>query len=399
VLTPRNQQRVGGSTTDIWIISEGRNSRFDLSKIDGEKVDGTVREYQISDIGSYLLNPQPIEIEKQLIGCEIHSPQRTITKIIEKLKRLLPGRLRSVWSSHMIPPEVLVSPCKIWIPPLKDKALQTHLFNIYESLRAYDPVSRRLAQLDPHQIAHVIGICKDLGGNLTYLKLQGSIEEKIRYMQNYLSKNVGVLLRKAYIGDGLFEMRGFDFSTYRPDHSHRLIVFERDGKPQCCVLSSNNAIEFRLENDDLLKYLFLLQQALADDIKLISAFENCIQNQAKPVKLFFNQKLEVNYARSPFPKIYRDILNANKIDLNQRNLIRPALNYMQIGISFNFIPQYNGSEENMTTLISVMHDLRALEMLRRKLPQVHNEIKNRVKGSEAGMFYLLDSIEGFNHEE
>jgi hypothetical protein len=53
----------------------------------------------------------------------------------------------------------------------------------------------------------------------------------------------------------------------------------------------------------------------------------------------------------------------------------------------------------MTTLISVLHDLRALEMLRKKLPQVHNEIQNRVKGSEAGMFYLLDSIEGFNHEE
>ncbi|MGD9012374.1 MAG: hypothetical protein PVF62_08255, partial [Desulfobacterales bacterium] len=95
----------------------------------------------------------------------------------------------------------------------------------------------------------------------------------------------------------------------------------------------------------------------------------------------------------------RDILNANKIDTNQRNLIRPALNYMQIGISFNFIPQYAGFEENMTTLISVLHDLRALEMLRKKLPQVHNEIQNRVKGSEAGMFYLLDSIEGLSNDE
>ncbi|MBT8332665.1 MAG: hypothetical protein KJP06_10115 [Deltaproteobacteria bacterium] len=396
---PRNQLQFGGSKTDIWVISEGRSSQLDLSEIDGEKIDGSAREYQISEIGCYLLNPQPIEIEKRLIGCEIHAPQRTTTKIIEKLKRLLPRRLRGVWNSHMIPPEVLVSHCKIWIPPLKDKTFQSHLFHLYESLRAYDPVSRRLSQLDPHKIAHVIGICKDLGGNLTYLKLQGSIEEKLRYMQNYISKNVGVLLRRAYIGDGLFEMRAFDFSMYRPDHSHRLILFERKGKPQCCVFSSDNKVEFRLDNDDLLKYLFLLQQALADDGKLISAFENCIRNQAKPIKLFFNQKLEVNYAKSPFPKIYRDILSANKIDPNQSNLIRPALNYMQIGISFNYIPQYNGFEENMTTLISVLHDLRALEMLRKKLPQVHNEIENRVKGSEAGMYYLLDSIEGFNHEE
>ncbi|MGD2097486.1 MAG: hypothetical protein PVG35_07895 [Desulfobacterales bacterium] len=396
---PKNQHRFGGSRTDIWVISEGRDAQFDLSEIDGGKVSENGREYQISDIGRYLLNPQPIEIEKRLIGCEIHYPQRTTTKIIEKLQRLLPGRLRKVWNSHRIPPEVLVSYCKIWIPPLKDKSLQHHLSHIYESLRAYDAVSRRLSKLDSHQIAHVIGICKDLGGTLTYLKLQGSIEEKLKYMQNHISKDVGVLLRKAYIGDGLFEMRGFDFSAYRADHTHRLMVFERNGKSQCCVLNSNNALEFRLDDDDLLKYLFLLQQALVDDAKLISAFESCILSQAKPIKLFFNQKLEVNYAKSPFPKIYRDILNANKIDLNQSNLIRPALNYMQIGISFNYIPQYNGFEENMTTLISVWHDLRALEMLRRKLPQVHTEIQNRVKGSEAGMFYLLDSIEGFNHEE
>lgn len=396
---PKRQQSDGGSHSDIWIISEGRESQFDLSAIDGGKVDENVRIYQISDIAYYLLNPQPIEIEKQLIGCEIHYPQRTTTKIVERLKRLLPRRLRRIWNSHLIPPEVLVSPCKLWIPPLKDKTLENHLLSIYESLRAYDAIARRLIQVDPRQIAHVIGICKDIGGSLTYLKLQGSVEEKLKYIQNYISKNVGVLLRKAYIGDGLFEMRGFNFGAYRSDHAHRLLVFERNGKSQCCVLSSNHAVEFCLDSVDLLKYMFLLQQTLVEDKKLINAFENCIQNRAKPVKLFFNQKLEVNYAKSPFPKIYRDILNANNINTNQRNLIRPALNYLQIGISFNFVPNYTGSEENMTTLISVLHDLRALEMLRKKLPQVHNEIRNRVKGSEAGMFYLLDSIEGFSNDE
>ncbi len=395
----KNAQPFSGLNTNIWIITEGRDSQFDLSKIDGGKANQNVREYQISDIAYYLLNPQPIEVEKRLIGCEIHYPQRTTTKIVEKLKRLLPRRLRRVWNSHLIPPEVLVSHNKIWIPPLRDKTLESHLFNIYGSLRAYDAVARRLAQIDPYRIAHVIGICKDLGGSLTYLKLQGSIEEKLKYMQNYISKNVGVLLRKAYIGDGLFEMRGFDFRAFRSEQIHRLMVFERNGKPQCCVLNANNAVEFRLDNDDLLKYMFLLQQALVEDQKLIKAFEKCIREQAKPVKLFFNQKLEVNYAKSPFPKVYREILSDNKIDNHQRNLIRPALNYMQIGISFNYIPQGNGLEENMTTLISVLHDLRALDMLRKKLPQVHNEIQNRVKGSEAGMFYLLDSIEGFNHEE
>jgi DNA-binding Lrp family transcriptional regulator len=53
----------------------------------------------------------------------------------------------------------------------------------------------------------------------------------------------------------------------------------------------------------------------------------------------------------------------------------------------------------MITLISVLHDLRALELLRKNLPQVYGEIKKRINTSEAGSFYLLDSIEGFNHDE
>ena len=53
----------------------------------------------------------------------------------------------------------------------------------------------------------------------------------------------------------------------------------------------------------------------------------------------------------------------------------------------------------MMTLISVLHDLRALDVLRKKLPLVYDEIRKYVSVSEAGMFYLLDSIEGFNHDE
>jgi DNA-binding Lrp family transcriptional regulator len=53
----------------------------------------------------------------------------------------------------------------------------------------------------------------------------------------------------------------------------------------------------------------------------------------------------------------------------------------------------------MITLISVLHDLRALELLRKNLPVVYNEIEKRVSVSEAGKYYLLDSIEGFNSDE
>jgi hypothetical protein len=401
VAATKNERCNSDLKSDLWIISKDDDARLDLRGMEGakytDKVD--VRVYQISDIAYYMLNPAPIEIEKRLIGCEIHYVQRGITKLFEKIKRLVPRRIRNLWKGNLIPPEVLISPCKIHMPPLKDDALESHLKKIYESLRVYDSVTKRLPQLDPFQIAHVIGICKDFGGNYTYLKLQGSIEDKLKYLQNHISNDVGVLLRKAYIGDGLFEMRGFDFTAFNPRRCQRLIAYQHQGKPQSCVLNSKNTVEYTLSDIQLLKYMLLLQQALRDDLRLKAAFDSCIQNQAKPLKLFFNRQLEVDYAKSTFPGIYRDILKAKKVSLSQRNLIKSALNYLQVGVSFNYMPGPGNTENNMITLISVLHDLRALELLRKNLPQVYGEIKQRANTSEAGSFYLLDSIEGFNHDE
>jgi len=401
VAAAKNERNGSDLNSDLWIISKGRGCQFDLRGIEGakhtEKLDA--KAYQLSDIAYYMLSPAPIEVEKRLVGCEIHYVQRGIIKCIEKIKRLVPRRIRSLWKGNIIPPEVLISQCKIDIPSLKDKALKNHLKKIYESLRAYDPVAKRLPQLDPFQIAHVIGICKDFGGNYTYLKLQGSMEDRLKYLQNHVSKDVGVLLRKAYIGDGLFEMRGFDFSAFDPGHFHRLIAYQLNGRPQCCVLNSKNTVEYTLSDAHLLKYMLLLQQALTDDFRLKEVFYSCTQNRAKPLKLFFNRQLEVDYSRSAFPAIYRDIVKEAKVDLGHRNLIKSALNYLQIGISLNYIPQSANTENKMITLISVLHDVRALELLRKNLPQVYAEIKKRVNTSEAGSFYLLDSIEGFNHDE
>ena len=399
VTVKTERRKISKLKTDTWIISKGRDSQFDLSAIGNGKQKGAVKEYQISDIAYYLLNPNPIEVEKRLLGCEIHYPQRTTTKIIEKLKRLFPRRLRATWNGHAIPPEILISRCKIKIPPLKDKDLQSHLNTIYESIRTYDSVTKRLPQLDPYKIAHIIGICEDIGGNLSYLKLQGNIEDKLKYIHNYISKNVGVLLRKAYIAEGLFEMRGFDFSTYDSGRSHRLIAYQKNGKQGSCVLDPNNKVEYALDDPMLLKYMLLLEHSLQSDVNLKNAFDLCIKKQAKPFKLFFNRQLEVDYAKSPFPKIYHDIFKANDIESNQRNFIRPSLNYMQIGISFNYMPQSAGSDDKMITLISVLHDLRALDLLRKNLPRVYTEISKYVSESEAGKYYLLDSIEGFNHDE
>ena len=385
------------ANSDIWILSDARASSFDLNQIEVVPDEGTLREYQISDIGRYLLNPDSIEIKKRLIGCEIHRRKRRLTRMKEAFARIFPRRIRQWINANPLPPEVLLSNCKLKIPYLKDCDLRDHFNAIYELLRSYDVVIKRLPQLNPRKIAHLIGICEDVGGNLSYLKLQGGIEEKIKYMATYISKDVGVVLKKAYQADGLFELRGFDFTAYKPNRSYRLLSFLAEGEPRFCVLGGDDNVEFWVAEEQLVRYLQLLEHSIKANPNLRNAFSLCHSGQAKAVKLFFNKKLDIDYSKTHFPKIYREVFNTHNVGFNQRNLVKPSLNYLLIGVSLNYVPLTDSGDEQLVTHISVLHDLRALETLKSNLPQVYSEISKGAFNSDAGRYYLLDSIEGHSN--
>jgi hypothetical protein len=251
--------------------------------------------------------------------------------------------------------------------------------------------------LDPHRIFQIVGICEDVGGNYSYLKLQGSIEEKIKYLGNFISEKVGVILNKAYIADGLFELRGYDFLSYDPAKTFKLITYNSEGDPKACVLTDQNKIDFYLDDIHLLKHMHLLEQSLKSNPSLSKAYILCTEGQATPIKLFFNRKLEIDYSKAALPEIYQDVFKALNLELNQKNLIKPILNYLQIGISLSYILLSDRLEDRMFTDISVLHDLRALEPLRKNLPHVYSAVVKRAMISEAGRFYLLDSINGYSN--
>ena len=387
----------GRDRADIWIITECRNAASDLSAVEVAPDDGTLKEYIISDFAYYLLNPDPIEIKKRLIGCEIHYRHRRFAKLKNVLTKLFPKRLRREINAQHFPPEVLISNCNLKIPLLQDHELQAHFTKIYESLRSYDSVTKRLPQLNIRKIAHTIGICEDVGGNLSYLKLQGGIEEKLKYLATYVSKDVGVVLKKACQADGLFELRGFNFQSYDGTRSHRLIYFLKENIPQLCVLTPENQVVFCVNDDTLLKYLHLLEHSITANPDLRQAFIQCQSGQARAVKLFFNRKLEIDYSKTNFPKVYRQVFDTHKLNSNLRNLVKPSLNYLQIGVSLNYVPLSDVDEDRLYTQISVLHDLRAIETLKNNLPQVYSEISKSAFLSEAGRYYLLDSIEGHSN--
>jgi len=383
-------------SSDVWIISEPRPVDIALADLDLEPISGPTRMQYLSAIGRYLLNPKPIEVQRRLVGCEIHyTGHRAVSTKTSAPKR----RRLSLRSAKLAgdTPEMILSRSDLKLPRFKDPALEAHIRKIMDHLRPHNPVIRLLHQLDTQQVGDLIGICDDLGGGRWRLKLRGDVQEKIDFLTKHLLDNVAVILAKPHVADGLFELRGFAVDTYRPQEVFRLIHWVQDGKPRCCVVNPELKFDFWAQDLQLLKYLQLLNQSLQADPNLKDAFQRSVTAQITPIKLFFNKKLDVDYGKAPFPKIYRDVFQSCRLGAAERNLVKPVLNYYLLGVSCSYIQPSDLSGDTLFTHVTIMQDVRALESLKKSLPQVYSEICRRAMASDIGHFYLLDSIKGFSH--
>jgi hypothetical protein len=383
---------------DIWIISRGKPVKLDLSKI-GPGIQLTpVMEYRISDLARYLLNPSPIEVKKILVGCEVHYHQPLFDKIKEKLRQLLPKRLKGVLKEKRRFSETLIVKQDKCVSPLRDKDLESHVDKIRSALKVYDPILKSLSNLDRDEICTITGICEDIGGNRSLLNLKGDIDDKISYIASYMLKDVGVVLEKAHVSDGLFEMSGFDFASYDAGKTHRLIKFYADGKPKFCVIGFDGKVEYWVDNINLVNQMHLLQHSLKANPKFNNSLSLCSKGNAKPLRLLFKKQLEIDYTKSPLPALYKTLFDNYKLRSNEKSAVMKSLQNSQFGILFNYVPVTSTGEKKLLTSVSVMHDVRALEPIKEDLPELYSMINKMASISEAGKYYLLDSIRGYGNE-
>ncbi len=374
-----------------WVITEGKLVRLDPTAFDPEAEKGVVKEYRISEIGRYLLNPGPIEIRKRLVGCEVHSAPTWLSRVKDRL---------SGWSkAPRRKPEMLLAGFKLKIPAFKDADLDAHFKKIADDLRGFDPFAKKLARLEPRRLSHFIGICEDIGGGYSYLKLQGSADEKIRYLSSHVGRAVRVTIHRAHVSDGLFELRAYPATGFNAKHSYRLYAYSRDGQPAACVLTSLGNLDYRLPDPQAVKYLGLLEHVLSSSPDFRRCFEACFAGANQPVRLFFNRQLEVDYSKANLPEIYRDVFRSSETAASSRNLVKPVLNYLQVAVSLSYLPSPDSADQRLFTHICILHDLRALEPLRKTLPAVYAEMSQRAFSSEAGRYYVLDSITGTTHAD
>jgi uncharacterized protein YfkK (UPF0435 family) len=375
---------------EVWIISNGTYVNLDPGKICDTPVSGPVTEYKISELAKYLLDPNPITLEETIIGCEVKY-RKPRPGIIKRLLRKTSPDKKSYFR------EEIISASKVGIPTFKDEGLNSHLLKIKELLRPYDPALKKISSLDREKIEDIRAICEQVGGGRYLLNLQGSINEKINYISSSLSKKAKVILNRAYMLNGLFEMRGFNFDSFNASNRYRLIKIAQNNQIRYCVLNDSYKFEFWVNNDSLVHYMHIFEQAIKIDSKLREALALSVRGEAIPIKLFFSKQLDQSYSEQYFPSTYREVFSSYNISPSEKDAIANMLNSFQNIVLFSYILKSGTGSQKLITNISVLHDLRALESLKDKLPHVYSEINKKVSVSEAGNLYLLDSLRGYKN--
>lgn len=378
---------------NIWIISDSSDINLDLSNICNDADPGPVTEYRISELAQYLLNPHSITLKEKVIGCRVHyrRARSGIFSLFGRKKKSTSGSDKDPFT------EEIISTSKITAPAFEDERLNAHFLHIIELLKPHNPAHKKLAGLDREKIEDIHAICEEISGNRYTLNLQGSINEKINFVGNSFSKKTKVVFNKAYIMNGLFEIRGFPFDSFNADNCYRLIRFTQNRQPRYCVLSNSYKFEYWVEDNTLINYLHLFEQAIRTDHRLREALTLCIKGDAKPLKLFFSKQLEQKYSEKRLPAIYREMLNTYHVSPDDMKSITGALNSFQSIVFFNYIPTSGDGKHKLFTNISVLHDFKAIEPIRSQLPELYSEIDKKASVSDAGKLYLLDSMREYQN--
>lgn len=379
----------------VWIISEGRYRDLDLRLIfDGAKV-VTAKEYRISGLAYYMLGPNPIEVKKKLVGCEVCRSEPFLNRAKAGIKRYLPRFAHGLFVEKPTEPKIFVTDLEFTKPVLSDVFLEEHFEKIHQHLRPYNSVLKQLGKINANDISDIIGICEDVGGTRSTLLIKGDIKEKLAYMSAWVSQDVSVTLDRSYVANGLFEIGGYDFRSYNNQASYRLVTFLHEGEPRSLVLDDQNRVKFTVEDVALVRYMQLLENCLKANPKMKEALDLCVQGKARPSKILFNQQMEIGYSSSRIPEIYREAFESCDVGVNEIDIVMSSLNTDQFGIAFSYIP--GASNDRVFTTISVMHDFRALDNIKTNLPKLYSEISKKTSVSDAGTYYLLDAIRGYNN--
>lgn len=381
----------------VWIISSGRSTELEPDIQESEHLPARVHEFQVSDIGYYLLSPRPIKVAGNLIGCEVHYRSGFLSNLRRRLGRWRQPTEKKDHTHGSIVEEWTISNA-VDLKNVRDKALASHLGVIVEDLRPFNPILKKVAALDLNDIDDLAGITQDPAGTKTRLILKGDLEEKRDYLLEHLLKDVPITLRNAYLAEGLFEMRGYHLPDYQSVREHRLVKYAVEGQSRAAILGTGNRIDAHISDMNRLRYVRIFERAVRTDEKMADCIRQCVRGELIPLKLFFNDRLKIAYSDQQLPNAFHRLFKEQDVRPVVRDMVVHSLKKGQIGVSLSYLPANPHGRQQTHATVSVMHDIRVFESLKEEDPTVYREIQSRAGVRDNVPYYLLDSITGASDE-
>lgn len=381
------------SLADLRIITPGCQATYTIDIPGSGMVNTAAREYRISALGRYLIAPQSIVVKRRLVGCEIHWKRSSGSRIFPNFIRSWFGKGNDHPPHKTIMAEDQNKSCR-----LTDEGLRLHFQGIEKKLRPFDPFQKALVGIEPSKVANIVGICKDRIGGRSHLTISGEPDKQLDYIKKKFGVNVPVKLAQAQITDGLFELQGFNVSQDASAVTYSLVRMFHNGKAHACVLNDDLSVAFWLDDPKVIGYLQLFEYCLQSNRQMRESLGQCLAGDALPMRLLFNKALEIDYGKAQLPALYREILEDKDNTGHMANSIKQNLNHHQLGVSLNYISHQGENGGGVHTEISILQEMRAIEPLRERFPHVFKAVTQKAAVSDAGRFYLLDSISGVDHE-
>lgn len=364
--------------TNLWVITKGRHTTKDLKQVSSIKGNIFGYDYKISDLGNYLLNPNPLSIERTVIGYEVfYKP---------KFKFLL---FSSIKKEKQLESKQFISKLNIKATE-KDTYLKNHLDSFNAVVSRHDPIISQLAALDLKKIEKIHALYEDIDGTVYSVPVAGSTEEQRTFIIENNGKKINIIWNNgSCVDEGIFSLKTKEFSDYNSNKCYGLFIFEDQGESKGFVYLDDE-IFYWLKDTSMIRYLMILQNALDMDNEFYSTIRSCITGEHKPLYIEFNQKSANDVLSRYIPGTYDTAFRILNISEEEQKLIISRLDHYIENIGIKYISKSEGGSQNIMMKVTFLHDQAGTISIQEINPTLYHTINNISKESEIGRYYVME---------
>ncbi|HLC15850.1 MAG TPA: hypothetical protein VJL89_06455 [Thermodesulfovibrionia bacterium] len=364
--------------SSVWVITKGRQTTKDLKQILSVKENISGYDYRISDLGNYLLKPNPLSIERTVIGYELfYKPASRFALFGLKKKETQPNSKQFISTLNIKSTE-------------RDPYLKNHLGAFNSAIARHDAIISQLEHLDLRKVQKIHALYEDVDGTVYSVPVAGNPEEQRNFIIDNNGKKIKIIWNNGpCVDEGIFNLKTKEFSEYNSQNWYGLFLFEDQGERKGLVYSEDEVL-YWLNDTCMVRYLMILQHALDMDNEFYNTIHSCIQGENQPLYIEFNQKSANDVLSRYIPGTYDTAFKLLNISEEEQKLIIRSLDHYIENIGLKYISNSEDDSQNIMMKVTFLHDQAGTDSIKEINPTLYHTINNISKESEIGRYYVME---------